>query len=67
MPPSGKESNPKHYRRSKAVTLYNEFPDRSDYNLGPPGWGQVADSPYLGPGDAVAPSAAQPSSRLESQ
>jgi hypothetical protein len=31
------------YRKSKAVTAYKEFPDRSHYTIGEPGWGQVAD------------------------
>jgi pimeloyl-ACP methyl ester carboxylesterase len=31
------------YRRSKAVTAYKEFPDRSHYTIGEPGWEEVAD------------------------
>jgi pimeloyl-ACP methyl ester carboxylesterase len=31
------------YRRSEAVTAYKEFPERSHYTIGEPGWEQVAD------------------------
>jgi pimeloyl-ACP methyl ester carboxylesterase len=31
------------YRKSKAITAYKEFPDRSHYTIGEPGWEQVAD------------------------
>ncbi len=31
------------YCRSKAVTSYKEFPERSHYTIGEPGWEQVAD------------------------
>ncbi len=31
------------YRRSAAVTAYKEFPQRSHYTIGEPGWEQVAD------------------------
>ena len=31
------------YRKSKAVTAYKEFPDRSHYTIGEPGWEEVAD------------------------
>jgi alpha-beta hydrolase superfamily lysophospholipase len=31
------------YAKSKAVTEYKEFPDRSHYTLGEPGWEEVAD------------------------
>jgi pimeloyl-ACP methyl ester carboxylesterase len=31
------------YRRSTSVTTYKEFPERSHYTIGEPGWEQVAD------------------------
>jgi hypothetical protein len=31
------------YRRSTAVTTFKEFPERSHYTIGEPGWEQVAD------------------------
>lgn len=37
------EANFKLYRASKAITDYKEFPDRSHYTLGEPGWEEVAD------------------------
>jgi pimeloyl-ACP methyl ester carboxylesterase len=37
------ESNAKRYRKSKAVTVYEEFPLRSHFTLGEEGWEQVAD------------------------
>jgi pimeloyl-ACP methyl ester carboxylesterase len=43
MPPSVNESNAKHYRHSKAVTAYKEFPGRSHYTVGQDGWEEVAD------------------------
>ena len=43
IPPAVNESNAKHYRRSKAVTAYKEFPGRSHYTLGQDGWEEVAD------------------------
>ncbi|MGE0544459.1 MAG: alpha/beta hydrolase [Dehalococcoidia bacterium] len=43
MPASVNESNVKHYRRSKAITAYYEFPGRSHYTAGEPGWEKVAD------------------------
>jgi alpha-beta hydrolase superfamily lysophospholipase len=36
-------STAKHYRKSAAVTEYKEFPDRSHYTIGQPGWEEVAD------------------------
>ena len=33
----------KHQSRSKAITAYKEFPDRSHYTLGQAGWEEVAD------------------------
>jgi pimeloyl-ACP methyl ester carboxylesterase len=43
MPPAVNASNAKHYRHSKAITAYKEFPGRSHYTLGQPGWEEVAD------------------------
>jgi alpha-beta hydrolase superfamily lysophospholipase len=43
MPPSVNQANAKHYRRSKAVTDYQEFPGRSHYTVGQDGWEAVAD------------------------
>ena len=43
MPPSVNESNAHHYRRSKAVTDYKEFPGRSHFTVGQDGWEEVAD------------------------
>lgn len=37
------ESTAKHYRKSKAVTEYKEFPDRSHFAIGQDGWEEVAD------------------------
>jgi alpha-beta hydrolase superfamily lysophospholipase len=42
-PASLTETNYNLYRRSKAVTAYKEFPERSHYTLGEPGWEEVAD------------------------
>ena len=43
MPPAVNESNAKHYRQTKSVTDYKEFPGRSHYTLGQDGWEKVAD------------------------
>jgi pimeloyl-ACP methyl ester carboxylesterase len=43
MPPSVNESNAKHYRHTKAVTDFHEFPGRSHYTVGQDGWEEVAD------------------------
>ena len=43
MPPAINESNVKHYRHSKSVTDYKEFPGRSHYTLGQESWEEVAD------------------------
>ncbi len=43
MPPAVNKSNAKKYRRSKAVTEYHEFPGRSHWTCGEPGWEKVAD------------------------
>ena len=43
MPPSVNESNVKHYRYSKSITDYKEFPGRSHYTVGQDGWEEVAD------------------------
>jgi len=33
----------KHYQKSKAVTDYKEFPGRSHFTIGQPGWEEIAD------------------------
>jgi pimeloyl-ACP methyl ester carboxylesterase len=43
MPPSVNRSNAKHYHGANTVTEYYEFPGRSHYTCGEPGWEQVAD------------------------
>jgi pimeloyl-ACP methyl ester carboxylesterase len=43
MPPAVNLSNAKHYRHTKSVTDYKEFPGRSHYTLGQDGWEEVAD------------------------
>ena len=43
QPASVNESNFKHYRNSKAVTDYHEFPGRAHYTVGQDGWEEVAD------------------------
>ncbi len=77
MPPSVNESNAKHYRRSKAVTDYKEFPGRSHFTVGQPGWEEVADyalewavghavarpSAYTGGGGGVQPMETHPAVR----
>jgi pimeloyl-ACP methyl ester carboxylesterase len=42
-PPSLLEMNYKLYKRSKAVTEYKEFPDRTHFTVGDSGWERVAD------------------------
>jgi pimeloyl-ACP methyl ester carboxylesterase len=42
MPPSVNRSNAKHYK-SNAITDYHEFPGRSHWTCGEPGWEEVAD------------------------
>jgi pimeloyl-ACP methyl ester carboxylesterase len=42
MPPSVNRSNAKHYT-SATVTEYKEFPGRSHFTCGEPGWEQIAD------------------------
>ena len=42
-PASVVEANFKLYRKSKAVTEYKEFPERTHYTLGQQGWEEVAD------------------------
>lgn len=42
-PASVTEANFKLYRKSRAITDYKEFPERSHYTLGEPGWEEVAD------------------------
>lgn len=43
FPAVGTLSTFKRYRRSAAITAYQEFPSRSHYTIGEPGWEQVAD------------------------
>src|SRR5262249_54412907 len=43
VPASVTEANYNLYRKSKAVTDYKEFPERSHYTLGQAGWEEVAD------------------------
>jgi len=43
MPPAVNESNVKHYRHTKSVTAYMEFPGRAHYTVGQDGWETVAD------------------------
>jgi pimeloyl-ACP methyl ester carboxylesterase len=43
MPPAVNESNVKHYRHTKSVTAYMEFPGRAHYTVGQDGWEKVAD------------------------
>jgi hypothetical protein len=43
MSPAVNHSNAKHYRHSKAVTDYKEFPGWSHYTVGQDGWEEVAD------------------------
>lgn len=42
-PPKVSESNAKLQHKSKAITAYREFPDRSHFTLMQPGWEEVAD------------------------
>jgi pimeloyl-ACP methyl ester carboxylesterase len=43
VPAAVTEANFKLYRKSKAITDLKEFPERSHYTLGEPGWEEVAD------------------------
>jgi pimeloyl-ACP methyl ester carboxylesterase len=43
IPAKVNEANAKHYRRSKAVTDYKEFPGRVHFTVGQEGWEEVAD------------------------
>jgi pimeloyl-ACP methyl ester carboxylesterase len=43
IPPAVNESNVKHYRHTRSVTDYKEFPGRSHYTVGQEGWEAVAD------------------------
>jgi pimeloyl-ACP methyl ester carboxylesterase len=43
MPPSVNRSNANHYAKSSARTDYKEFPGRSHFTCGEPGWEEVAD------------------------
>src|SRR5256884_189150 len=42
-PASVTKANYNLYRKSKAITAYKEYPDRSHFTLGQPGWEEVAD------------------------
>jgi pimeloyl-ACP methyl ester carboxylesterase len=41
-PPSIVKANVRAYRKSTAVTEYKEFPDRTHFMIGQPGWQEVA-------------------------
>jgi pimeloyl-ACP methyl ester carboxylesterase len=43
IPPAVNRENARKYRRSSALTAYREFPGRSHYTIGQPGWEEVAD------------------------
>jgi pimeloyl-ACP methyl ester carboxylesterase len=43
MPPAVNESNVKHYRHTKSITDYKEFPGRAHFTVGQDGWEEVAD------------------------
>jgi alpha-beta hydrolase superfamily lysophospholipase len=43
VPPAVNRENARRYRRSGALTAYREFPGRSHYTVGQPGWEDVAD------------------------
>jgi pimeloyl-ACP methyl ester carboxylesterase len=43
IPAAVNRENTRRYRRSSALTAYREFPGRSHYTVGQPGWEEVAD------------------------
>jgi hypothetical protein len=43
VPASVDRATAKKYDKSKAIVDYREFPSRSHFTLGQPGWEQVAD------------------------
>jgi pimeloyl-ACP methyl ester carboxylesterase len=43
IPPAVNKENARRYRRSSALTAYREFPGRSHFTIGQPGWEEVAD------------------------
>ena len=43
VPASTTKANFNLYKKSKAVTEYKEFPERSHFTLGQEGWEEVAD------------------------
>jgi pimeloyl-ACP methyl ester carboxylesterase len=43
VPPSVNKSNANHYRAPGTITDYHEFPGRTHWTCGEPGWEQVAD------------------------
>ena len=50
VPASIDEATSKRFQqKSTAVTDYKEFPDRSHFTVGPPGWEEVADYAHTGP------------------
>jgi pimeloyl-ACP methyl ester carboxylesterase len=43
VPPAANRTNARLYRRSRAITAYQEFPGRCHFTLGQDGWAAVAD------------------------
>lgn len=43
FPATATKASFQRYRQSAAVTAYKEFPQRSHYTIGEPGWEHVAD------------------------
>jgi pimeloyl-ACP methyl ester carboxylesterase len=43
IPAKVNEANAKHYRHSRAITDFKEFPGRVHFTIGQPGWEEVAD------------------------
>ena len=43
IPAAVNRENARKYRRTSALTAYREFPDRSHYTVGQPGWEEIAD------------------------
>jgi pimeloyl-ACP methyl ester carboxylesterase len=43
IPAAVNRENARRYRRTSALTAYREFPDRSHFTVGQPGWEEVAD------------------------
>jgi pimeloyl-ACP methyl ester carboxylesterase len=55
QPASVNESNFKHYRNSKAITEFKEFPGRAHYTLGQDGWGMSPTTRLSGPKSTLPP------------